>query len=102
MTEHSNATPDIDDWLAFDDAYAAFVAAYPMLGLNTGMWAAVNLRRNFGARLVATGTVRQLKNRKWLAHRDTFGPALFNLLQRAPAEIIEEARRRSSMPASET
>jgi hypothetical protein len=86
----------ISDWIAFDEAYEKFVVANPMLGLGSNAWAALNLRRNFGARLLQTGAVRQLVNRRWIAHRELFGPALFELLQRAPAEILERARTRQA------
>jgi hypothetical protein len=86
----------IDEWLSFDDAYEAFVTANPMLGLGSGQWASINLRRNFGERLLATGAVRQLVNRRWIAHRDQFGPALFALLTRAPTEILEKAEARQA------
>jgi len=97
MNSSQNTPPDtIDEWLAFDDAYEAFVVAHPMLGLGSGTWASINLRRNFGERLLAAGAVRQLVNRRWLAHRDHFGPALFALLTRAPAEIVEKAEARQA------
>jgi prophage antirepressor-like protein len=91
---HIGSADGIDKWVAFDDAYEAFVKAYPMLGLGGGSWAAINLRRNFGQQLLAAGAVLQLKNRRWIAHRDTFGPALFSLLNRSAAEIIEKALQR--------
>lgn len=93
----TNAAPSdgvIDEWIAFDDAYGAFVKAHPMLGLGDNAWASINLRRNYGARLLACGAVRQLPNRRWLAHREHFGPKLFELLTRGPAEIIERVRSR--------
>ena len=95
-TLQDKPTDTIDDWIAFDEAYENFVSANPMLGLGSNTWAALNLRRNFGARLLETGAVRQLVNRRWIAHRERFGPALFELLQRAPAEILERARARQA------
>ena len=84
----------IDEWIVFDDAYEAFVTANPMLGLGSGQWARINLRRYFGDRLLAAGVVRQLVNRRWLAHRERFGPALFALLTRTTSEIVAKARAR--------
>ncbi len=90
----------IPDWIAFDEAYEHFATANPMLGLGTNEWAALNLRRNFGAKLIETGAVRQLPNRRWIAHRERFGPALFELLQRGPAEIMDRARSRGRRAAA--
>ena len=98
--ETSTDDSDIDDWISFDDAYEAFVNAHPMLGLQHGTWAALNAKRNYSARLQAAGAVRQLVNRRWIAHKNAFGPALFALLHRAPAEIIERARERGQAAAS--
>jgi hypothetical protein len=86
----------IDEWITFDEAYESFVESHPKLGLGTGTWATVNLRRNYGERLLQSGTVIQLANRRWLAHRERFAPALFELLLRAPAEIVERAKARES------
>lgn len=86
----------IDVWVPFDEAYENFVDAHPMLGLGSGMWATTNLRRNYGERLIASGAVVKLVNRRWLAHRDKFGPALFELLTRTSAEIVEKARARQA------
>lgn len=86
----------LDEWVSFDDAYETFVKANPMLGLGSGQWAAVNLRRNFGPQLLASGAVVQLVNRRWIAHRDKFGAALFPLLTRGPAEILERAKARQA------
>jgi hypothetical protein len=93
---HDRLADTVDEWLSFDDAYEAFVKTHPMLGLGNGTWASINLRRNFGERLLATGAVRQLVNRRWIAHRDQFGPALFSLLTREPAKIIEGAKARQA------
>jgi len=87
---------DLEKWVAFDDAYDAFVKAHPALGLGSNTWATTNLRRNFGPRLISEGVVIRLLNRRWLAHRDKFGPALFRLIQRAPAELIERAKARAA------
>lgn len=85
----------IDEWLPFDEAYRAFVDSNPMLGLGRGEWASMNVRRNFGGRLIEAGAVRQIVNRRWLAHREKFGPALFELLAREPGRIVAEAQRRA-------
>jgi hypothetical protein len=89
-------TFDPADWMAFDDAYEAFASANPMLGLGTGQWATINLRRNFGPQLIATGAVVALVNRRWLAHRERFGPALFAVLSSARAGIIDAAKARQA------
>jgi hypothetical protein len=81
---------NLDVWIAFEDAYAAFVLAKPQLGLGSNTWACTNLRRNFGALLVQRGAAVKLVNRRWLAHRDKFGPALFELLTRTPAQVVKD------------
>jgi hypothetical protein len=86
----------VDDWQSFDEALDAFRAAHPMLGLPTGEWAALNLRRNFGQQLVERGAAVKLPTRKWIAHRRRFGPVLFELLTSEPARIIEQAQARQA------
>jgi len=93
---HDRLADAVDEWQSFDDAYEAFIQAHPMLGLGSGTWASINLRRNFGERLLASGAVRQLVNRRWIAHKDQFGPTLFALLTREPAKIIEGAKARQA------
>ena len=99
--EQSKPADTPADWIGFDEAYEAFRQANPMLGLASGMWATTNLRRNYGAQLLELGVVRQLVSRRWLAHREHFGPALFKLLTRTPAAILAEAdaRRRAQRSA---
>ena len=93
-------TSSVDAWLSFDDAYEAFVETHPMLGLGSGVWATTNLRRNFGPQLLASGAVIQLVNRRWLAHKDKFGPALFALLTKTSDEILQKARARQAEQAA--
>ena len=93
--QNSPPVDRIDEWQSFDEAYCEFVEAHPMLGLGADSWAATNLRRNFADRLIAAGVVRQLINRKWIAHRERFGPVLFAMLVRAPGETITRARKRA-------
>jgi hypothetical protein len=92
-------TSNIDDWLLFDDAYEAFVEAHPALGLGSGLWATNNLRRTYGERLIASGAVIKLANRRWIAHREKFGPALFGLLTKTADEILQKARARQAAAA---
>jgi hypothetical protein len=93
-------TSSVDAWVSFDDAYEAFVQAHPMLGLGSGLWATTNLRRNYGPRLLESGAVIQLVNRRWLAHREKFGPALFELLTKTGDEILQKARARQAEQAA--
>jgi hypothetical protein len=95
-THRTPVADDLDVWMPFDDAYDAFAKANPMLGLGSTQWATTNLRRNFGPQLIAAGAVIKLMNRKWLAHREKFGPTLFTLIQREPAEIIAAAKARQA------
>ena len=89
---------DITVWQPFDAAYSAFAKAHPMLGLHIGEWAVWNLRRTHGPALLAAGAMLRLPNRRWLAHVDKFGPALFEALTHAPQAIIDQARARGAPP----
>jgi hypothetical protein len=83
MTKEQEYVDPLEEWDAFDAVYAAFCAAHPMLGLNPNAYAAQNVRRNYGEKLAALGVAQKLVNRRWLAHRSKFGPALFALLRHA-------------------
>ena len=97
MSEQQDKPMDaIEDWILFDEAYADFVMSHPAIGLSMGASGPQNLRRNFGERLLAAGVARRLVNRRWLAHRERFGPALFELLTRAPSELVDQVRARQA------
>jgi hypothetical protein len=77
-----------EDWQPFDEVYRAFAEANPMLGLHTSEHATTRLRQQYGPRLLASGAVVRLQNRRWLASRQRFGEALFRAMSARRDEIV--------------
>lgn len=85
-----------DDWQPFDEVYAAFAEANPMLGLNPSEYAATRVRQQYGERLLLAGVARKMPNRRWLASPRRFGPALFDAMSRRRAEVLAQATGKAS------
>ena len=91
MTDHPMKLSVAEDWQPFDEVYQAFVEANPMLGLNPSEFAAIRLRQQYGERLLESGAVVRLPNRRWFANPHRFGPALFAAMAQRRSAIMARA-----------
>jgi hypothetical protein len=85
-----------EDWRPFDEVYVEFVEANPMLGLNPSEFAATRLRQQYGTELLRVGAALRLPNRRWLAHPNKFGPAVFKAMTARTTAIVDRANLRQA------
>lgn len=68
------------EWAVAIEVWERFTAEHPELALRPGRWHLVNFMRRARPALLACDAIRKVKNRHWIAHRQRFGAAAFEIL----------------------
>jgi hypothetical protein len=79
MTKSPETNPT-SEWMTAHEAFAAFCAQHPELGLRPSYWSLHNLLRHHRQPLEAADALRRANGRHWIAHRERFDSVLFDLL----------------------
>lgn len=70
---------DVSKWVVATAAWEDFVKFHPELGYSDRKWAFHNFMRHAKDKLIYCDAIRLAKNRYWIAHREKFISAAFDI-----------------------